>query len=265
MGVLLGVHHGVFGGPVTSRWLEAPRFLAAVAVVVATLVALVRMLGGALRGSDRRAPNADDWRIDDLLLLGLVASVGVFGLLTLSNNPDYARYLDPVVIFGALLAVRFLAHLSSHVSPKTFAAASMLGLVTFGTSAATLAIDLAAATPVPPTAALERFLIAHNLHNGIGDYWSSSIVAVDTADRVRIRPVVANLKGIIVADGRSATSVWYRDIKFAFLVYEEKPYGRVEPKTIVGRFGTPVDTYRIGQYSVDVWGHPLSLGPETFP
>jgi hypothetical protein len=262
---LLGIHQGAFGGPTIPRLLEIPRLLVAAALVVAVLVASFGALRGVIVGRENRDSSDSEWRTDDLLLLGLIGSVGVFGVLTLSNNVSYARYLDAVMIFGTLLTARVLARWSTRVSVSVLTIAAVLGCLTIGTSAATLAIDLAAARPPAPTAPLEQFLAVHGLHDGIGDYWAASVVTVDTRGSIRIRPVVANLTGTLVRDGRQASSKWYHGKKFSFLVYDKDPYGRVEATTVVKTFGPPAASYVVGRYTVDVWSHPLSLGPTSFP
>jgi hypothetical protein len=265
LSALLGVHQGAFGGPTIPRLLEIPRLLVAAALIVAVVVASFGALRGAVYGGESRDSGDAEWRTDDLLLLGLFGSLGVFGLLTLSNNVSYSRYLDAVVIFGTLLTARALSRWSMRVPLSVVALGAALGCLTIGTSVATLAIDLAAAPPPAPTAPLEQFLAEHGLHDGIGDYWAASVVTVDTRGRIRIRPVVANPAGIIVRDGRQASSKWYQGKKFSFLVYDQDPFGRVEATTVVKTFGPPVAFYVVGRYTVDVWSHSLSLGPASFP
>jgi hypothetical protein len=250
-GALLGIHQGAFGGPSIPRLVEAPRVLVVAAMLAAVLAALVGMLRGVARGSDSPSVGDWSWRTDDLLLLGFVGSVGVFGLLTLSDDVSYARYLDAVVIFGTILTARFLARCAAQIPIAAFASAAALGVLTIATSAVTVGVDVAAAAPPSPTAPLETFLLAHGL-------------TVDTKGKVRIRPVVANLSGTIVAYGRNSTTKWYRGKTFSFVVFDQQPFGNVDATNIAKTFGSPANSYAVGQYTVDVWSHPLTLGPTSF-
>lgn len=268
LSALIGVHQGPFGGPVISRVLELPRVLVLLAMFLAVIVAVVELAFGVIEGPKSRsaAPEGEpDFRIDDMVLFGLLASVGVFGLLTLSNNLAYGRYLDPVMVFGAILAGRVLPRLGLFSSRPAVLLGSLAAVVTFGTSLATMAIDLAAPPPRSPTVELERFLAAHHLDEGVGDYWAASIVTLETEGRIVIRPVVTNLSGDVVSDGRQADSHWFSGHSFSFLVFDKLPYGRVTATTVDHTFGAPEHTYRIGEYTVDVWARPIRLSPIPFP
>lgn len=262
---LLGVHQGAFGGPAVSHLLEAPRVLVVAGFVLSLLVATVGLILGVIGPSRDADGEGADWRLDDLLVLGCLASIGVFEYLTLSNNLSYARYLDPLVIFGTVLMARQAARLGDRCSPRVLLAGAAAVVLVAAGSLAVLSRDLGATPPPPATSGLERFLGAHGLRVGIGDYWAASVVTVDTRGAISIRPVVADPSGHLVADGRNASAAWYHGTKFQFLVYDELPYGRVELKTVEKTFGKPARQYAVGRYTVVVWRHPLRLGPTTFP
>ena len=53
-----------------------------------------------------------DWRLDDLLVLAAFADLVIFVVLTTSDDPGFLRYLTAAVIFGAVLAGRWVGRLS---------------------------------------------------------------------------------------------------------------------------------------------------------
>lgn len=273
---IFGVHPGPAPGASIPLVIAIGRVLVVVLVVAGCAAGLWSAVSGAIWGIRRRGvivATSDDesgevdraWRVDDLLVCMTIGAVGTFGLLTLSDHSGYARYLDPVAIFSSILAARVVARRVALVDRRgkvvIFGGLTLVGILCIlgSVRAATEPI------PVPPTAALEQYLESHQLVHGIGDYWASSIVTVNTKERVIIRPVVANFDHEIVPDGRQASIDWYRGEQFQFLVYEVKPYGRVGLASIKATFGAPPLIVRVGQYFVVTFGHPISVRPQPFP
>ncbi len=273
---IFGVHLGPISGPSIAPIFAVVRALVLVAVVLAIAASLVRSGLGVLRWAPRRLSwfRDDDgsgvvdqstWRADDLLLCMTIGAIGTFGLLTLSDNPEYARYLDPVTIFGVALGARVIGRLVNRLADRVWAFSLGALVLIAGCCAASSAMDARTYVPRAPTAGLEAYLTAHHLYSGVGDYWASSIVTVNTKERVTIRPVVANASMEIVPDGRQATIDWYRNRDFAFLVYETRPHGHVNRATAERTFGRPEKIVRIGSYFVVTWSHPIALSPHPFP
>jgi hypothetical protein len=281
---LFGVHSGPIPGPSIPPYVEIARAMILAFVIVGVVVGFVHSVAGVLQLTRRRrrgatdpdvmldesGPETDDcgqnsWRIDDLLVCMTVGAVALFGLLTLSNNTSYARYLDPVVIFGAVLSARVGARLAVRCSQN---AQRIFGAVLGVVLALSLVGSLEAAgvrAPVAPTRALESYLGSHHLNHGVGDYWASSVVTVNTGQSIEIRPVVANLEGQIVPDGRQASIDWYKGQHFQFLVYERAPFGRVDATTVRATFGSPARVVSVGRYYVVTWKHSLALHGQPFP
>ena len=260
---LLGVTGGPVGGPAVPLPYELAHLIGALAVLAAVVFGVVALLGGAWRGTSQPA---GPWRLDDLLVLACLGDLGTFEVLALSKNPAYARYLTAAVIFATVLAARMIGRRVAKLEPGTATRAlAVLALVIAGCFAGEVALDLDGAAPAQPVSALDDFLVAHHLHHGIGDYWAASIVTLETHGAVTVRPIVANASGVLVRDGRQSDVSWYAGQRFAFLVYQRAPYGRVAPRTIDYTFGAPARTYTIGKYYVALWDHPLVLPPGEFP
>jgi hypothetical protein len=244
---------------------ELPRLLAAVAVVAISLWGVVGLVRRSITGGTGEENGAEGWRVDDLLVLSVVMSVGTFATLTLSNNTLYGRYLDPVVIFSCVYAARVVGHLVVRVNRGIRAAGAFVWILVAAAGSTSVAAELDAQPPAPPTAQLETFLSAHHLTNGIGDYWAASVVTVDSGGSLHVRPVVANLQHLISPDGRQAPLSWYQGEHYSFIVYERAPYGRVDAATVLHTFGTARATYEVGRYTVDTFTKPIELHTAPFP
>ncbi len=273
---LFGIHIGPIPGPSIAPIFVAVRAMVLAGVVVAVLVALVWLVLGTLRHDSKLvarmqvsgtndAVDLRTWCADDLLLCMTMGAIGTFGLLTLSNNTEYARYLDPVMIFSVALGARVIGRLVMVSSDRIWRSSLGALVLITGLCATSSILDTRSAPPPAPTSGLEAYLIAHHLYSGVGDYWASSIVTVNTKERVTIRPVVANLAMEIVPDGRQATIDWYRNRHFAFLVYATRPHGHVNRATAEKTFGRPEKIVRIGSYFVVTWPQPIELSPHPFP
>jgi len=263
---LFGVISGPFGGPEIPLPLRLAHLIGLLVVLACVGFAAFEMVRSIVLGQTRIGDDEAHWRLDDLLLLGIVGDLGVFEVLTLSNNVLYARYLTVAVIFAIVLTGRVLGRASRRLRAGTnVRLVGVLGLVLVAAFSAEVGLELAAPIPAQPAIALDGFLSAHHLREGIGDYWAASAITVQSDGEIAIRPVVANLKHKIVPDGRQAPSTWYSGQHFQFLVYQSEPYGRVDAATVAGTFGAPKTTWIIGQYRVVVWSHPITLTGPAFP
>jgi len=106
---------------------------------------------------------------------------------------------------------------------------------------------------------LASWLAAHHLRYGLGGYWESSIVTVDTGRRVQVR---ALMQFTMQRDLWESTYAWYvpRGQYANFVVFESLPgfFYHWEPRALVHRyFGDPARTYNFGPYTVMVWNRNL--------
>ncbi len=106
---------------------------------------------------------------------------------------------------------------------------------------------------------LASWLAAHHLRYGLGGYWQSSIVTVETGRRVQVR---ALMQFTMQRDLWESKYAWYvpRGQYANFIVFESLPgfSHRWEPRALVHRyFGDPARTYNFGPYTVMVWNRNL--------
>jgi hypothetical protein len=219
------------------------------------IVAIVR--GIATRAA--RPPAAEDWPMDDLLLLAMFGGFGSFILFATVSDFSLARYLVPGFIFSALLAGRVVARfVRQHrlTGARYLAGAALimsLAVVDFATN------TLGDTAPQKATQ-LSSFLVQHDLRKGIGDYWSSSLVTVESSGAVAVRPVNLGPGGTLVRYDKQSTAAWYAGQAFQFFVCDTADdWHNVTAAAATKTFGEPSIDYKVGTYEVLVWPHPVHI------
>jgi len=225
--------------------------------------------------------------VSQILLVAMIVNVLVYVPSTLADATDLnAREFAVVLPFGAVLAGRTLAArlLGSRgeqaARPGEQAArpgqqAARPGWLRgatwrAGVAAALLAgyaasLGYAAAQPSAPPANLQlaEFLAEHHLTEGVGGYWLSSIVTVDSDGSVTVR---ALLPGSLQPDLWESKPSWYDPASFrpTFLVTDSQPgffhYWKPNPAALAA-YGPPARTYHVGPCTVFVWDKDLLAGP----
>ncbi len=207
-------------------------------------------------GSDHREAA---W-FEEVLVFGFFGGCAAFVWFSFSSVAPFGRYLVSAVIFGAILGARLAGKIAEHLGsgwPRVVLA-SVAGLVAVG-YVTTFASTLTTASPVQPAVSLATYLEQHHLTKGIGDYWSASIVTVESSDAVLVRPVVTLGGDHIVRYERLSTSAWYGG-GFEFLVYNASaPWAGVDWLSARASFGRPQRVARVGQYRVATWAHDLTI------
>jgi len=263
----LGVGTGPgLGGSAAPAPLEAVHVIGLAAVLGGVGFAAFGLVRGVVTGRPAQHDTAHSWRLDDLLLLACLADLALFVVISISDSRAYARYLTAAVIFGVILAGRLVGRLVAAAdSPRPRLAGAIVGVAAISAFAASFALNVTSPRPYREYVQLGRFLEAHQLHNGIGDYWSASSTTVATNDLVKVRPVATDPSGRVVRYQKQSAASWYAGQPFEFLVFDTaKPWGGVNLDTATATFGPPIHTYPVGTYQVLVWSPPLSVSPAGF-
>ncbi len=242
---------------------QAAHAVVIVLIAISILVALWRSVSSLIRpGSSVLGVPAST--LEDLLLLAILADVATFAWGAGSDNTDYVKYLTPGLVFAVVLGARLVACVIARLvkAPlRLLAAGACLALLTV--FAIELGIEMEKPNAPQPAAALGQFLRAHHLTNGVGDYWSSSIVTVESSGSVLVRPITPgppNATGPLARYERQSATDWYRGQHFQFFVYDTaRPWHRVNAMSAASSFGTPAHTYAVGTYRVLVWAHPITV------
>jgi len=126
-------------------------------------------------------------------------------------------------------------------------------------------LGYAAAQPSAPPAneQLAAFLAAHHLTHGVGGYWQSSIVTVDSDGAVTVRAVWSDTLRPYPWESKAS---WYdpRSTRATFLVTDSQPgyFNYFHPsRAALARYGPPARTYHVGPYTVLVWNTNLLAEP----
>ena len=189
----------------------------AVAVTRLACVALA-ILGACAIARRFFRPDAD--LVSQLLLAGIVANLAAYIPSSLADHTALnAREFAPVLPFAAVLAARALGdwvgerlYRQGERSPgqataaglsrlRALALVALLGWYGFG-------LFQEARIPAAPNpfARLEAFLRQHHLTDGIGGYWNSSVITVDTGGAITIRAVT---QGCLQPYAWESKAAWY--------------------------------------------------------
>ena len=226
------------------------------------LGALVALVIGMTRGRPVGPQTAETWRMDDLLLFGVLGDLVLFVWGSPSGNLDYVKYLTAAVVFGVILSGRLVGYVAVRFRARLLMFAAAVAVVVLAAFAVEFGQELFHPVPEQPTAALGAFLASHGLHVGVGDYWSSSLVTVETDGAVAVRPVETRSIDQIIRFDRQSSVDWYRGQRFQFLVYDtSQPWHGVNSASAIATFGRPTASYSFGTYRVLTWRAGISVNP----
>jgi hypothetical protein len=262
---MMGVGSAYFGLGADPRALSYVHLIAILVVFSAMAGTALALLWGVVRGrpSVVGASSEAAWRLDDMLFFGALGSAAAFIVLATSYNPSYGRYLTSGFIFGTILSGRVVGRVVQGVRWRTVGrVAAAVGLAATACYLAGVVINLDRPAPVSKAAALAGWLEAHDLHDGVGDYWSASIVTVESSGSVEVRPVFSPDDRRLVGYNRNSSRDWYNE-SFRFVVFRlGTTWGNVTWQTAIRTFGSPSRAYVVdGSYRVMVWTHSLHVPP----
>ncbi|MHB8245721.1 MAG: hypothetical protein ACYDGN_10280 [Acidimicrobiales bacterium] len=262
--LMMGVgssYYGLGGEPTLLSYVHAIGLLVVLVGLFGTAVALV---WGILRGRQSVVGPSSEaaWRLDDQLMFASFASPAAFLILAVAPDIQYARYLTTGIIFASILAARVLGRVVQQIRrPMLGRALAAVGLATTCCYAAGVGYNVSQPEPGSSAAQLATFLEAHHLYDGIGSYWSASIVTVESGGRVAVRPVISPRGHVLVRYSRNSAGYWYGK-NLHFLVFQPgAPWGNVGWNTAINTFGHPSRVYKEGSYRIMVWNKALHVSP----
>jgi hypothetical protein len=198
--------------------------------------------------------------VDQVLAVAIAGNILLFVLTSAgSEGPHEIAVVAP---FGAALAGRMLASPRSYPrsapARRARAVAYGAGLVVLLGYLGGLVHEAVQPAAPPDNSRLASWLEAHHLRYGLGGYWESSIVTVETGGRVEVR---ALLKATMGRDLWQAEPSWYDPAsqRANFIVLSSASgYLNWEPRALVEKyFGRPAREYNVGPYTVLVWDRNL--------
>lgn len=163
------------------------------------------------------------------------------------------RFLVPVFLFGAVLAARQIPAMLARLPAAPLYQAAAILLTLFAAATVFTGGWLSNTDVQPcwiadnPSAAASRWLRAHALTQGVGEYWSANLVTAMSANGVQVRSVVPQ-------GGTLIPYVWVEDARFyahapQFMIWQDAnqtgvTLGQVRATYTVGKVES-VAGYRI--------------------
>ena len=265
---LLGVIAGPYGPTGLPPALQVLHVIAVIVVIGGPAVVVVRLVTMLWRPPGRVGARSTTAVVDYLLAFGFIGDIATFVLLPITTSDGYARYLVCGVVFGAVLGARLMVRWVAGKSAATLRAVLVAVVGVAAVYGAGLALEFRGGPATNPAAELSRFLISHGLDHGVGDYWSASIVTVDSGGTVDVRPIIAEADGRLVRYEKQSASSWYGATPFHFVVFNRAvPWNGVDALAARRTFGRPRVIYSVDTYEVMVWSRPIivSVNGSTGP
>src|SRR5579859_3012961 len=242
-------YRGLTGGPYYTALLH---WVSLALIALALVVLAWRFFNG-------------DALVDQVLGVAIAGNIVLF--VVTSAGSEGPHEIAVVAPFGAALAARMLAgpglaapRAASASAPgllarRTRAVAYATGIVVLAGYLGGLAHEVVQPASPPAFSRVASWLQAHHLRYGLGGYWESSIVTVQTGQQVKVR---ALLKATLAPDLWLAKSEWYDPVaqQANFVVLSSTPgfMNNWEPRALVSKyFGRPAHVYNFGPYTVMVW------------
>ena len=201
--------------------------------------------------------------VDQVLAVAIVLNIALF--VTTGAGSQGPHEIAVVAPFGAALAARMLAgsqasrtRAQSVLARRTRAVAYGAGLAVLLGYLAGLGHEVVRSAAPPDGSQVASWLEAHHLRYGLGGYWESSIVTVDTGGQVKVRAVVKNTMGPYLWLAKPS---WYDSAaqQANFVVLDStRSYLYWEPRAVIAKyFGRPAHEYNVGPFTVMVWDRNL--------
>ena len=212
--------------------------------------------------------------IVQVLVLAIAVNIAAYIFTVQAQNMATTREIASVLPFGAALAGRMLAEpllgtrrargrAHALVAPGRMIA----GLTAVGVLAACYAVMLgynaSRSEPADPLAKVASWLVAQHLRQGLGGYWQSNIITLETDGAVQVRAIDINADKLTTGAYWEADSAWYdpRTAAADFILTFPPNWHPREPGLLVNKMetlaGKPVKTYFYGAYTISVWRQNL--------
>ena len=241
-------YRGLAGGPYYAALLH---WVSLALVGLALLLAAWRFFSGIAL-------------VDQVLAVAIVLNIVLF--VTTGAGSQGPHEIAVVAPFGAALAARMLAGPQASRTRAGSVLARRARVVAYGAGLAVLlgylgglAHEVVQPAAPPDSSYLASWLQAHHLRYGLGGYWESSIVTVQTGGQVKVRAVLGtNTMGPYLWLAKPS---WYdpagQQANFIVLA-STRSYLYWEPRAVIAKyFGRPAREYHVGPFTVMVWDRNL--------
>jgi hypothetical protein len=272
--LLVDCLNAVFGAFLHDRrpGLEHAAGVAHGVLLYATLAALaVVTVRWLLPNGARRVP-----LVDALLVAGAALNMAAFVGTVIPTDLSSSRQVAPVLFLGAPALGRLVGPRLAGWWATRRVPASPVATVVRRAAAVGLAIALTVLTvgdaanglsrPVarPDGTDLAAFLVSHRLTYGIGFFWASNDITLETGGRVHVVPAAGADR--LYAYAWLSRVDWYdpalHDARFVVSYAEPRP-GNWTEADVRRQFGVPAQRYVVGNVVVLVYDQNLLVGLEA--
>lgn len=221
----------------------------------AAVMPLVHLVGFGLAAGGAIAAGRQFFRIDDLVVQVLTASLALVFVAFMLGFRLGSWEAVALLPMGAVLAGRLLARrlIDARLVSALAAVLACYGLF--------LGYDASRPAPFSPNQRVATWLTAHHLRYGLASYWEASSVTLDSGGYVKVRPVRTVGPHLVLTRWNALTS-WYdprlHDARFVIFRHCK---GCLSLSGLRGAFGPPAHVYRVVNYLVLVWRKNLLRGP----
>jgi hypothetical protein len=203
--------------------------------------------------------------VDQLLAVGIAGNIVLF--VVTGAGSQGAHEIAVVAPLGAALAARMLVGTQTSERRADSVPARRARAVAYGAGLAVLlgylgglAHEVVQPAAPPDDSLVASWLQAHHLRYGLGGYWESSIVTVETGGQVKVRALI---RPSLARDLALAKPAWYDPVGqqanfVVFNTYTTPSYLYWDPRARAEKlFGRPARVYHIGLFTVMVWDKNL--------
>ena len=204
--------------------------------------------------------------IVQVLVIAIVVNLAAYMFTVQAESIATTREIAAVLPFGAVLAGRLLpGPLFAAVTRPRWLAVCTVSLVLFlACDVIMLGYDASQTQPGPGQVAnLAHWLAAHKLTRGLGGYWQSNSVTLDSSGNVMVRAIDINGGKLTTGAYWEASSAWYDpETGYAnFIVDAPPPWHPDDAGVLVSHMeaiaGKPAKVYHIKGYTIAIWHENL--------
>lgn len=201
--------------------------------------------------------NIEPMRVLLFWSIAVVIAANLFS--TLPINILTSRYLLPVLVFGAILVA---IEIQNTPTSKAFiAGALVISLVSLVSGYK--AVENKHRFAANEQQQLTDWLIAHDLTEGYGQYWSAGIVTVLSGGKTTVHALAATPDGKLAPFVWISSAAWFKQpddaTKPRFVVVDTGPAEpRITQENVLSTFGQPKEIHTVGPYIVDVYSPAMA-------
>ncbi|WP_199539940.1 hypothetical protein [Paraburkholderia kururiensis] len=166
------------------------------------------------------------------------------------QNLESARYLLPALLYGVVLSAAMFSKM--RIGRAFVVVAAILSALAV---AGTMSIARTNATYVGKNIdGLGTWLVANDLHEGYGPYWSASAVTMASNGDAKVRAIASDQGGPIHPYLWLADRRWYsKPIGRRFILVDKVNPGNYTTEQVIAQFGKPAEIKQISIYDVLVY------------